>query len=157
MDAPTPQVDAQALASHVDRFVAEFVGVNPNFRPMCLVVPEEWRDGFMYMYSQTCQIPLAIGVTEYRELFFYKHGITRKYLNVDAEGRCYHWTGKTYLPIPAAEALEAAFKGLEDMGWTRETAYSDEFIAARNEALARAGYTLLSSSPQGTEITNPVG
>lgn len=39
-------------------------------------------------------------------IFLYKHIRTRRYLNVDQDGRAYRFTGDGYLPIPLDEAIE---------------------------------------------------
>ncbi|MGB6871105.1 MAG: hypothetical protein WBD93_15945 [Acidobacteriaceae bacterium] len=39
------------------------------------------------------------------ELYLYKHIDTRRYLNLDAEGRCFRYTGKEYAPEELRKAI----------------------------------------------------
>lgn len=39
------------------------------------------------------------------ELFLYKHIDTRRYLNLDAEGRCFQYTGNGYEPEELRRAI----------------------------------------------------
>ena len=77
----------------------------------------------------------------------YKHGITRRYLNLDHEGGSYRYNGKGYDPIDLDSGIEWVLGELEDMGWTRETVYDDAFIAAKYQALRDAEWTVISAGP----------
>jgi hypothetical protein len=43
------------------------------------------------------------------ELYLYKHIDTRRYLNLDAEGRCFRYTGNGYEPEEVRRAIAHAF------------------------------------------------
>lgn len=86
-----------------------------------------------------------------RTIFEYKNGITRKYLHIGEDLRCYAYHGNlrtaddvaTYQPFRTERMIDLAFDGIEELGATRTTAYDDEFRAARNARLAEAGYTVI--------------
>lgn len=43
------------------------------------------------------------------ELYLYKHIDTRRYLNLDAEGRCFRYTGNAYEPEELRRAIAHVF------------------------------------------------
>lgn len=43
------------------------------------------------------------------EIYLYKHIDTRRYLNLDAEGQCFRYTGNKYEPEERAKAVAHAF------------------------------------------------
>ena len=43
------------------------------------------------------------------ELYLYKHIDTRRYLNLDAEGRCFRYTGNGYDPEELRRAIAHVF------------------------------------------------
>ena len=43
------------------------------------------------------------------ELYLYKHIETRRYLNLDAEGRCFRYTGNDYEPEQLGRAVAHVF------------------------------------------------
>ena len=74
----------------------------------------------------------------------YKHGITRTYLNLDDDGRCYvvGERGKYTLADWEEELgnLEAA---LSSLGASLTTAYDDAFIERKRKSLQQQGIALL--------------
>lgn len=43
------------------------------------------------------------------ELYLYKHVDTRRYLNLDAEGKCFQYTGNGYAPEELRNAIAHVF------------------------------------------------
>ena len=78
-----------------------------------------------------------------------RHGITGRYLNLDRFNRAYRYTEDGYVQIPVALAIEDVFDGLEEMGWSRETRYDEEFGAEKHRLLREAGYTAISTGSPG--------
>jgi len=69
----------------------------------------------------------------------YKHGITRRYLNLDDNGNAYVYRGKgSFDPVDFEDALAWAVDCLGE-GETLKTAYDAEYIARKEAALAAAG------------------
>ena len=93
-------------------------------------------------------------VQERPTIELYKHGITRRYLNLDQDGGAYEYDGEGYIPVELDFAVERVLEGLEDMGWTRETVYDEAFIARKYAALREAGWTVITSAP--TAGTSPL-
>ncbi len=81
----------------------------------------------------------------------YKHGITRGYINLDQLNRAYEYTGKGYLQIPVATAIDRVFARIEETGWTRETRYDEEFVAEKHRLFAEAGWTVISTGSPGSD------
>jgi hypothetical protein len=106
----------------------------PDWAPLEKVLPSQWCDGFMFMgYCGDIRL--------------YKHGFTRNYLNLDAEGKTYRYTGTSYVPTSFEAAIEHVFEGLEEMGETRSSVYDAAAIRRKHEALRKAGWTFLSLGP----------
>lgn len=73
--------------------VAITVG-EPNWTPLELVLAARELEDFMYM-----------GRSE--EIELYKHCLTRRYLNISADGqRFYHYSPGTYVEVTKAVALD---------------------------------------------------
>ncbi len=126
-----------AITRAVDQIAEKFLGEEPNWDPLHVVMPLEWCDGFMWMYRLEQD-----GAT----LELYKHGITRRYLVIDQTNRTYVFNGSSYELIPVALAVELVFDGLEELGSTRTTRYDDAFIAEKYRALREAGWTVISTA-----------
>jgi hypothetical protein len=74
-------------------------------------------------------------------LNLYKHGLTRRYLNLADDGRAFHHLGAgRFEEIPFEEALRWVVEPLAEMGETLETPYDEEYRARRSEALRAAGW-----------------
>jgi len=66
----------------------------PNWTPLELVLPAGELEDFMYMGRAG-------------EIELYKHCLTRRYLNISADGmRFYRYSEGTYIEITKAEALD---------------------------------------------------
>jgi hypothetical protein len=42
-------------------------------------------------------------------IFLYKHIWTRRYINLDMDGKAYKFTGDGYEPVPSEEAIQHVF------------------------------------------------
>jgi hypothetical protein len=129
-----------AISRIVDQVADEFLEGEPNWEPLHVALPIEWCDGFMWMY----RVEQDDAVIE-----LYKHGISRRYLNLDQLNRAYRYTEDGYIQLPVALATAVVFEGLEEMGWSRETKYDEEFVAEKHRLLREAGYTVISTGSPG--------
>jgi hypothetical protein len=131
-----------AISKIVDKVAEEFFGDDePNWDPLHVVLPLEWCDGFMWMF----RVEEGDAVIE-----MYKHGITRRYLMLDQHNRAWRYTGDGHVQIPVALAVERVFEEIEEMGWTRETAYNEEFVAEKHRQLREAGWTVITTGTPGS-------
>jgi len=74
----------------------------------------------------------------------YKHGLSRRYLFLDDEGRTYEAAGRNeFREIPFDEALARVEEPLKELGETLETAYDDDYISRKETALRTAGIDVL--------------
>jgi hypothetical protein len=138
----------QALGEQLERTVKGPAGMHePDWAPLERVLPLTHCAGFMWMgwAVRPDGPPIAQ----------YKHGITRRYLNLDEHGNAYRyvpapepsWCG-SHVRIPLELAIEEAFEGIERLHGVnpadpRTTPYDDAFRRSRNETLRRAGFTVL--------------
>jgi hypothetical protein len=122
----------EELQSQLDYLKAEFIGVNPDWEPLHNLLPAEWCDGWMFME--------CIG-----DIRCYKHGITREYLNIDSLGKCYVYKGKRrgYVEVNANDAIDWAYRRIEQCGETRESKYDDAYRARKYAAFAALGLTVI--------------
>jgi hypothetical protein len=128
--------EEQKIRDMLERFKAEHVGVDPQWKPLEDLLPMNWCDGFMFMQG---------GLGPNHDINAYKHGITRKYLHIDAAGQCYRWTGDGYEPRDSVSAILHVYEGIEQLGGaTPETPYDAEYRARRDAALQQAGFTVIS-------------
>ena len=131
-----------AISKIVDKVADEFFGDDePDWDPLHVVLPLEWCDGFMWMF----RVEEGDAVIE-----MYKHGITRRYLMLDQHNRAWRYTGDGHVQIPVALAVERVFEEIEEMGWTRETAYNEEFVAEKHRQLREAGWTVITTGTPGS-------
>lgn len=95
-------------------------------------------DGFMFM-------GYVAGPEGSGGLRLYKHGITRRYLVLDAHSRPYTWDQQAgaYRRTTLSEALARVFEGLERLTDDPIGVYDAEYIRRRNEALRAAGYEVI--------------
>jgi hypothetical protein len=126
-----------ALSKLLDQWAEENLGTDPDWGPLESVLPEEWWGGFMWM-NRAVDTGIVIEL--------YKHGITRRYLNLDPEGSAYRWTGSEYVAVAVSDAIEHVFEDLEAMGWDRTTKYDDEFKAERYPGYREAGVTVINTA-----------
>lgn len=130
-----------AVSRIADQVADEFLGDDPDWEPLHNVLPLEWCDGFMWMFRMT---------EDDTVIEMYKHGITRHYLMLDQHNRAYRYDGERHVQIPVAVAVDLVFEGLEEMGWTRETRYDEEFVAEKHRQLREAGYTVITTAAPGS-------
>lgn len=130
-----------AISRAVDQVAERYLGDEPDWDPLHVVLPLEWCDGFMWMY----RLQEGDAVIE-----MYKHGITRRYLMLDQHNRAYRYTGDSHVQIPVALAVERVFAGIEEMGWTRETTYDEEFVAEKHRQFREAGWTVITTATPGS-------
>jgi hypothetical protein len=124
----------QALQEGWSDILKEARAHEPDWTPLEKVLPLKWCGGFMFMgYSGDIRL--------------YKHGFTRNYLNLDAEGKTFRYTVRGYVPTSFEAAIEHVFDGLEETGETRSSVYDDAAVRRKHEALKEAGWTVLSLSP----------
>ena len=74
----------------------------------------------------------------------YKHGISRRYLLLDDEGRAFEATKRNeFREIPMDEALARVEAPLKKMGETLETPYDSAYEQRKEDTLHQAGIELL--------------
>jgi hypothetical protein len=74
----------------------------------------------------------------------YKHGITRTYLNLDDDGRCYAVCERGVCTlIDWEEELAKLQAALSRLGASLTTAYDEAFIARKRKSLQERGIALL--------------
>ena len=84
---------------------------------------------------------------------FYKHGITRTYLNLDDEGNCYIAVGSgCYSLVDFEFELKTLEETLKDLHATLETVYDDVFIARKQEELRQLGISLLTVQAEPEDL-----
>ena len=74
----------------------------------------------------------------------YKHGLSRRYLFLDDQGRAYEAAGRNaFREIPFEEALARVEEPLKEIGETLETAYDETYIQRKAAALEGAGVMMV--------------
>jgi hypothetical protein len=141
MDPAQNHEEILAISRIVDRVAEEYLGDEPDWEPLHVVLPLEWCAGFMWMF----RVEEEDAVIE-----MYEHGITRRYLMLHQHNRAYRYSGEGHVRIPVAAAVEAVFEGIEEMGWSRETIYDEEFVAEKHRKLREAGWTVITTGTPGS-------
>ena len=104
--------------------------MEPNWKPLIDKLGERPCAGFMFMGRVN-------GIN------LYKHGITRTYLNLDDQGQCYIYRGKSrFDPVDFHVELQKLEKTLADMGHTLNSVYDEAYIAKKTRDLRKAGIEL---------------
>jgi len=152
-DNTPPRADAlrrqpHALGEHLAGTIKGPAGMlEPDWAPLERVLPLAHCAGFMWMGWAVP--PNGPPIAQY------KHGITRRYLHLDETGNAYRYLPSpelsqcgSHVRIPLERAIDEAFDGLEHMHGVnacdpRGTPYDDAFRRARNDALRRAGFTVV--------------
>ena len=67
----------------------------------------DWEPLEQVLGPKLCEHFMFMG--RFGELYLYKHIDTRRYLNLDAEGRCFRYTGNGYEPEESPRAIAHAF------------------------------------------------
>lgn len=106
----------------------------PDWKPLEAMLGPALIGQFMFM-----------GTAENGNIVLYKHGMTRRYLNVGRDLRTFEYTPHAvgpghYRPIPLALALLTVFENSEKLGALPDQKYDDEFKEKRDASLAAAGY-----------------
>ena len=70
--------------------------MTPDWAPLEQVLGPKLCESFMYMGRSG-------------ELYLYKHIDTRRYLNLDVEGKCFRYTGAGYEPEELGRAIVHVF------------------------------------------------
>jgi len=105
-----------------------------DWDPLHEALPIEHCDGFMWMY----RVAWKTDVIE-----VYKHGITRRSLHLDHSGHAYLYRGDFYEQIPVTEAVDRVFEDIGEMGFTRETPYTQEYIREKHRRARELGWTII--------------
>ena len=115
--------------------------MEPNWKPLEEKLGRARCVGFMYM-------------GRLNGIHLYKHGIVRIYLALDDRGQCYKYGGNSQCEPTNFETelgrIEAALRELDE---TLESAYDDEYIARKQEALRRAGIPLVRIEIEPEDVT----
>jgi len=70
----------------------------------------------------------------------YKHGISRRYILLDDEGRAYQAFGRNeFREVPIEEALALVEVPLKELGESLETPYDSAYVRRKQQALREAG------------------
>ena len=125
-----------AVARILDRFREEHLRGEPDWKPLESALPAEWCGGFMWM-SRFAQGETVIEL--------YKHGITRRYLNLDQKGSAWQYDSeaRTYRPEPLPVAIESVYRDIERLGAERSTVYDAAYITACNRKLRDLGWEVV--------------
>ena len=98
-----------------------------NWKPLEAKLGAHRCAGFMFMGRSN-------GINQY------KHGISRRYLFLDDEGRTYESAGRgEFREIPFEEALGRVEEPLRALGATLETPYDAAYVRRKAAALREAG------------------
>lgn len=122
------------------------------WKPLEENIPKKYHDGFMFMQRSIAEV-WKDGRWSEKELYFYKHGITRNYLHISKDGNFYCYDNGRYIWCSKEYALEKVFMDIKKLGATRETPYGERYRRERDEALAEAGYITFTASPSGITKT----
>lgn len=102
-----------------------------NWRPLEEKLDPAQCVGFMFM-------GLLNGVN------LYKHGLSRRYLNLGDDGRAYRYLDRgRFAEIPFEQGLSWVVEPLAAMGETLETPYDEDYKARRSACLRVAGWAEL--------------
>ena len=67
----------------------------------------EWTPLEQLLGPELCELFMYMGRSA--EIYLYKHIDTRRYLNLDADGQCFRYTGNGYEPEERATAVAHVF------------------------------------------------
>src|SRR5215471_5964377 len=104
--------------------------MEPNWKPLEARLGPARCAGFMFMGRLN-------GVNQY------KHGISRRYLFLDDEGRAYKRIGREFREVPFEEALTIVEARLKELGETLETPYESAYVGRKEAALRDGGIEML--------------
>ena len=105
--------------------------MEPNWKPLEARLGPARCAGFMFM-------------GRVNSINQYKHGISRRYLLLDDEGRAHQAFGRNqFREIPFEEALALVEAPLKGLGATLETPYDSAYVRRKEAALREAGIEVL--------------
>lgn len=98
-----------------------------------------WKPLEKRLHSAQCVGFMFMG--RFNGVNLYKHGLSRRYLNLGDDGRAYRYVdGGCFVEIPFGQALAWVADPLAEMGETLETPYDEGYKARRSAALRAAGW-----------------
>ena len=101
--------------------------MEPDWKPLEARLTPAQCAGFMYM-------------GKFNGVHLYKHGLTRRYLNLGDDGRAFRYLDRgRFEEIAFEEALFWVAEPLAEMGETLETPYDEDYRARRSAALRALG------------------
>lgn len=101
--------------------------MEPNWKPLIDKLGEERCGGFMFMGRVN-------GIN------LYKHGIARLFLDLDDDGNCYIYRGKSnFERVDFNVQLQKLETALAELGETLDSVYDEDYISRKKKALADAG------------------
>ena len=87
-------------------------------------------------------------------IHLYKHGLTRRYLNLGDDGRAFrHVDRGRFEEMPFEEALAWVSEPLAELGETLETPYDEEYRTRRSADLRAAGIKELRLKIEPEEVS----
>jgi hypothetical protein len=105
--------------------------MEPNWKPLEARLGPAHCAGFMFM-------------GRVNRINHYKHGISRRYILLDDEGRAYQEFGRNeFREVPIEEALALVEAPLRELGETLETPYDSAYLHRKEAALREAGIEML--------------
>jgi len=123
------------ISRKVDAFREEYLSGDPDWEPLHAALPMKHCNGFMWMQRVDW---------EGKDIEVYKHGITRRSLHLDHDGRAYLYREGAYVDVPVGIAVEIVFAGLSMLGATRETAYNEAYVREKRRKAREMGWTVIS-------------
>src|SRR5712664_2541061 len=112
-------------------FRSSEVAMEANWEPLEAKLGAARCAGFMFMGRLN-------GINQY------KHGLSRRYLFLDDEGRAYGAAGRNeFREIPFDKALARVEEPLKELGETLETVYDDVYVCRKEATLRAAGMEVL--------------
>ncbi|MCP4965983.1 MAG: hypothetical protein GY926_12195 [bacterium] len=105
-----------------------------DWNPLHGVLQLEHCDGFMWMNRIDWE-GIVIEV--------YKHGITRRSLHLDHDGRAYLYRSRDWAEVSVSVAVDRVFEGIGETGCTRETPYTEEYRGEKYRRARELGWTVI--------------
>ena len=115
--------------------------MDANWKPLEKVLGKARCAGFMFMGRVN-------GIN------LYKHGISRRYLNLDDDGNCYVKGERgRHRQADLDQELAKLVECLKGLQASLETPYDESFIARKREVLRQEGISLLTVHVEPDEVT----
>jgi hypothetical protein len=134
-----PEEDRQRfildISRKIDAVREEYLSGEPDWDPLHAALCLKHCDGFMWMHRVEWE-----GAT----IEVYKHGITRRSLHLDHDGRAYLYRPDEFVETPVGIAVEIVFAGITSMGATRETPYNEAYVLEKHRKAREMGWTIIS-------------